>query len=41
MFYNAQEAMVAAEKALEGKIRRELESEADELIEEINHLFKK
>lgn len=41
MFYNAQEAMVAAEKALEAKIRKELENEADELIEEINHLFKK
>ncbi|MCB0837418.1 MAG: hypothetical protein KDE26_18615 [Bacteroidetes bacterium] len=41
MFYNAEEAMIAAERALEQKIRNELESEADELIEEINRLFKK
>lgn len=41
MFYNVEEAMIAAEKALEMKVRMELEDEADELIEEINTLFRK
>lgn len=41
MYYNVEEAMIAAEKALEMKVRQELEGEADELIEEINTLFRK
>ena len=40
LFYNAEEAMIAAQKALEQKIRNELEDEADELIEEIDTLFR-
>ncbi len=39
MFYNVEEAMVAAERALEAKARAELEEEADMLIDEINTLL--
>lgn len=39
LFYNIDEAMIAAEKALEAKIRSDLEEEADELIEELDNIF--
>lgn len=39
LFYNVEEAMIAAEKALEAKIRSDLEEEADELIEELDNIF--
>lgn len=39
LYYNVEEAMMAAERALEAKARTELEDEADELIEEIDRLF--
>lgn len=41
MYYNVEEAMAAAERALEAKARADLEEEADELIEELDALFKK
>lgn len=40
LYYSAEEAFAAAEKALQLKAQRELEDEADELIDEINALFK-
>ncbi len=39
MYYNVEEAMQAAERALEAKARAELEQEADLLIDEINTLL--
>lgn len=39
LFYNAEEAFEAAQKALELKARKELEKEADELIKEIDKIF--
>jgi hypothetical protein len=39
MYYSVEEAMIAAEKALEAKARADLEDEADDLIEEINKIF--
>lgn len=39
LFYNIEEAMIAAEQALEAKIRADLEDEADELIEELDEIF--
>jgi hypothetical protein len=39
LYYNAEEAFAAAEKALQAKARADLEEEADELIEELNSLF--
>lgn len=39
MYYNVEEAMEAAERALEAKARAELEEEADMLIDEINTLL--
>lgn len=39
LFYNVEEAMISAEKALEAKIRSDLEEEADELIEELDNIF--
>jgi hypothetical protein len=39
MYYNVEEAMAAAERALEAKARAELEEEADQLIDEINTLL--
>lgn len=41
IYYNVEESMIAAQKALEMKVRQELEGEADELIDEINTLFRK
>ncbi|MEM6261358.1 MAG: hypothetical protein AAGI38_02540 [Bacteroidota bacterium] len=41
VFYNVEEAMAAAKKAMEARARADLEEEADELIEEIDNLFKK
>ncbi len=41
LFYSADEAMKQTQKALEARARAELETEADELIEEINGLFRK
>jgi len=41
MYYNVEEAMAAAERALEAKARAALEAEADELIEQLDTLFKK
>lgn len=39
VYYNAEEAFAAAEKALEAKARADLEEEADVLIDEINRLL--
>jgi hypothetical protein len=39
LYYNVEEAMAAAEKALEAKARADLEDEADDLIKEINKIF--
>jgi len=39
LYYNAEEAYAAAERALEAKARAELEEEADLLIDEINRLL--
>ncbi len=39
LYYNVEEAMIAAEKALEAKARADLEDEADDLIKEINKIF--
>jgi len=41
MYYNVEEAMAAAERALEAQARAELEEEADELIRQIDQLFEK
>jgi hypothetical protein len=41
IYYNIDEAMAAAEKALQQKAREGLESEADQLVDEINRLFQK
>ncbi|TAE52028.1 MAG: hypothetical protein EAZ89_09165 [Bacteroidetes bacterium] len=41
MYYSLDEAMAAAEKALQQKVREELEGEADQLIDEINRLFER
>ncbi|MDX2286931.1 MAG: hypothetical protein NW241_22395 [Bacteroidia bacterium] len=41
VFYSAEEAMEAVEKALQQKARAELETEADRLVDEINRLFNK
>jgi hypothetical protein len=41
MYYNVEEAMAAAERALEAKARADLEAEADELIEQLDTLFEK
>lgn len=41
IYYNVEESMAAAERALEAKARADLEEEADELIEQLDSLFKK
>lgn len=41
LFYSVEEAMEATKKALEAKARADLEGEADELIDQIDKLFKK
>lgn len=41
IYYNVDEAIAAAEKALQQKAREGLESEADQLVDEINRLFQK
>lgn len=39
IYYSVEEAMIAAEKAMEAKARADLEDEADDLIKEINKIF--
>ena len=39
IYYNVEEAMEAAKKAMEAKARKDLEGEADELIDQIDRLF--
>ncbi|MDX1907510.1 MAG: hypothetical protein SF053_10795 [Bacteroidia bacterium] len=41
MYYSVDEAMAAAQKAFEQKVREDLEEEAEGLVDEINRLFKK
>ncbi|RMG65401.1 MAG: hypothetical protein D6722_15975 [Bacteroidetes bacterium] len=40
LYYNVEEALIAAQAALEARIRADLEDEADVLIEELNNLFR-